>query len=46
MTDGNENTRMLEQFSHILKKLSKHAKERNCKHRVRQLLDEMEFDVE
>jgi hypothetical protein len=40
-----ENTKMLERFQHILKELTFHAKEGDsCQHRVRQLLDELEFE--
>ena len=39
-----ENSKMLERFAHILNELTIHAKEANCQHRVRQLLDELEFD--
>jgi hypothetical protein len=39
-----ENTKLLERFSHILKELTFHAKESNCQHRVSQLLDEIEFE--
>jgi hypothetical protein len=40
-----ENTKLLERFQHILRELTFHAKEgSSCQHRVRQLLDELEFE--
>lgn len=41
-----ENTQLLERLQHILKELTFHAKESNCQHLVRQLLDEIEFENE
>jgi hypothetical protein len=41
-----ENSKLLERFQHILNELTFHAKESNCRHTVRQLLDELEFENE
>jgi hypothetical protein len=38
-----ENTKLLEQFQHILNELMYHAKESNCQHRISQFLEELEF---
>jgi len=43
---NDDNTKLLEQFHHIIKELMYHAKETNCQHRVRELLDEIEFENE
>jgi hypothetical protein len=39
-----ENTKLLEQFHHIIKELMLHAQEGNCQHNVKQLLDQLDFE--
>jgi hypothetical protein len=38
-----ENTKLLEQFHHIIKELMFHARESNCQHRISEFLEELEF---
>lgn len=39
-----ENTKLLEQFHHVIKELMYHAQESNCQHLIGQFLQELEFE--
>lgn len=41
---ADENTKLLEQFQQIIKELTLHAREKNCQHKVRELLEELDLE--